>query len=152
MILETFELFIEAEHDSACLGRERTRSELIPFSVRTTTIDEDEVLLAMAEELGKFVPYVGGGTIHLAGARWNSFLRLRKQSAGQSSRVPVQSGRATANQHRRPLHPPRHQSKFKHCELRPRVVFAAPVGDPHLVTGLSATSTVALQSDFALLC
>ncbi|CAL9248666.1 unnamed protein product [Arabidopsis halleri] len=36
------------------LGEERTRKELIPF------LDDDEVLLAMAEELGVFIPYVGG--------------------------------------------------------------------------------------------
>merc|ERR1711865_19074 len=41
------------------LGEERTRSELIPF-LHENTDDEDEVLLAMAEELGEFVPYVGG--------------------------------------------------------------------------------------------
>lgn len=41
------------------LGEERTRSELLPFLVENND-DEDEVLLAMAEELGKFVPYVGG--------------------------------------------------------------------------------------------
>ena len=41
------------------LGEERTRSELIPFLTESND-DEDEVLLAMAEELGKFVPYVGG--------------------------------------------------------------------------------------------
>lgn len=41
------------------LGEERTRSELIPF-ISETNDDEDEVLLSLAEELGKFVPYVGG--------------------------------------------------------------------------------------------
>lgn len=41
------------------LGEERTRSELLPFLVENND-DEDEVLLAMAEELGKFVPFVGG--------------------------------------------------------------------------------------------
>jgi serine/threonine-protein phosphatase 2A regulatory subunit A len=41
------------------LGEERTRTELIPFLTESND-DEDEVLLAMAEELGKFVPYVGG--------------------------------------------------------------------------------------------
>eukprot|EP00878_Enallax_costatus_P012475 GHUV01013028.1.p1 GENE.GHUV01013028.1~~GHUV01013028.1.p1 ORF type:complete len:408 (+),score=107.31 GHUV01013028.1:178-1401(+) len=41
------------------LGEERTRSELLPFLIENND-DEDEVLLAMAEELGKFVPYVGG--------------------------------------------------------------------------------------------
>jgi serine/threonine-protein phosphatase 2A regulatory subunit A len=32
---------------------------LLPFLIENND-DEDEVLLAMAEELGKFVPYVGG--------------------------------------------------------------------------------------------
>ena len=41
------------------LGEERTRAELIPF-LADSNDDEDEVLLAMAEELGNFVPYVGG--------------------------------------------------------------------------------------------
>lgn len=41
------------------LGEERTRKELIPF-LNDSSEDEDEVLLAMAEELGRFVPYVGG--------------------------------------------------------------------------------------------
>ena len=41
------------------LGEDRTRKELIPF-LSESNDDEDEVLLAMAEELGNFVPYVGG--------------------------------------------------------------------------------------------
>lgn len=41
------------------LGEERTRNELIPF-LSENNDDDDEVLLAMAEELGAFVPYVGG--------------------------------------------------------------------------------------------
>lgn len=41
------------------LGEERTRKELIPFLVENND-DDDEVLLAMAEELGNFIPYVGG--------------------------------------------------------------------------------------------
>lgn len=41
------------------LGEERTRRELIPF-LTDNCDDEDEVLLAMAEELGTFVPLVGG--------------------------------------------------------------------------------------------
>lgn len=35
------------------LGEERTRSELIPF-LTETIYDEDEVLLALAEQLGTF--------------------------------------------------------------------------------------------------
>ncbi|MCO5555547.1 hypothetical protein L7F22_009092 [Adiantum nelumboides] len=38
---------------------ERTRKELIPF-LSENNDDDDEVLLAMAEELGAFIPYVGG--------------------------------------------------------------------------------------------
>lgn len=41
------------------LGVERTRSELIPF-LTETIYDEDEVLLALAEQLGSFTPLVGG--------------------------------------------------------------------------------------------
>ena len=41
------------------LGEERTRKELVPFLTETSD-DEDEMLLALTEELGKFVPYVGG--------------------------------------------------------------------------------------------
>mmetsp|Transcript_9695 Transcript_9695/g.16828 ORF Transcript_9695/g.16828 Transcript_9695/m.16828 type:complete len:582 (+) Transcript_9695:62-1807(+) len=43
------------------LGEQRTRDELIPFLVESID-DEDEVLLAVAEELGNFVPFVGGPT------------------------------------------------------------------------------------------
>lgn len=41
------------------MGEERTRRELIPF-LNDNSDDEDEVLLVMAEELGKFVALVGG--------------------------------------------------------------------------------------------
>jgi len=41
------------------LGEDRTVRELIPF-LKDSTDDEDEVLLAMADELGNFVQYVGG--------------------------------------------------------------------------------------------
>ncbi|KAH6589739.1 hypothetical protein BASA50_009832 [Batrachochytrium salamandrivorans] len=41
------------------LGAERTRDELIPF-LDESVDDEDEILLALAEELGGFVDYVGG--------------------------------------------------------------------------------------------
>jgi HEAT repeat protein len=41
------------------LGEERTRNELVPFLTENCD-DEDEVLLAMAEQLGDFVPFVGG--------------------------------------------------------------------------------------------
>ena len=41
------------------LGEERTRKELIPF-LSENNDDDDKVLLVMAEELGVFIPYVGG--------------------------------------------------------------------------------------------
>lgn len=41
------------------LGEERTRTELIPF-LTETIYDEDEVLLALAEQLGTFTSLVGG--------------------------------------------------------------------------------------------
>ncbi len=41
------------------LGEERTRKELVPF-LQESKDDEDEVLQAIAEELGDFVPFVGG--------------------------------------------------------------------------------------------
>ncbi|XP_070201288.1 serine/threonine-protein phosphatase 2A 65 kDa regulatory subunit A alpha isoform-like isoform X2 [Littorina saxatilis] len=41
------------------LGVERTRTELIHF-LTDTIYDEDEVLLALAEQLGNFTPLVGG--------------------------------------------------------------------------------------------
>ncbi|KND03739.1 protein phosphatase 2A structural subunit TPD3 [Spizellomyces punctatus DAOM BR117] len=41
------------------LGPERTREELIPF-LEDSIDDEDEVLLALADELGNFVDYLGG--------------------------------------------------------------------------------------------
>ncbi|KAK4218078.1 armadillo-type protein [Rhypophila decipiens] len=41
------------------LGDERTREELIPF-LDESVEDEDEVLVALSEELGKFIEYVGG--------------------------------------------------------------------------------------------
>uniref|UniRef100_A0A7S0Y9B7 TOG domain-containing protein n=1 Tax=Polytomella parva TaxID=51329 RepID=A0A7S0Y9B7_9CHLO len=41
------------------LGEERTRNELLPF-LADNVDDEDEVLLAQAEQLGNFVPLVGG--------------------------------------------------------------------------------------------
>ena len=44
---------------SLALGEERTRSELIPF-VSELMDDEDEVLCALAEQLGAFLPLVGG--------------------------------------------------------------------------------------------
>lgn len=58
------------------LGHERTREDLVPFLERAVPRasraatdtgageameDEDEVLIALADELGNFVEYVGGG-------------------------------------------------------------------------------------------
>ncbi|ANB13744.1 protein phosphatase 2A structural subunit TPD3 [Sugiyamaella lignohabitans] len=45
---------------SLALGKERTRTELVPFLEEVTQEDEDEVLTVLAEELGGFIPYVGG--------------------------------------------------------------------------------------------
>jgi len=42
------------------LGPERTRTELVPYLTNECVDDEDEVLLALADELGKFSEYVGG--------------------------------------------------------------------------------------------
>ena len=44
---------------ATALGAERTRSELIPF-LTDSNDDEDECLLAIAEELGNLIPKVGG--------------------------------------------------------------------------------------------
>ncbi|KHO00825.1 protein phosphatase PP2A regulatory subunit A [Metarhizium album ARSEF 1941] len=41
------------------LGAERTRDELIPF-LDESVEDEDEVLVALSDELGSFIEYVGG--------------------------------------------------------------------------------------------
>lgn len=52
------------------LGVERTRSELIPF-LTETIYDEDEVLLALAEQLGNFTPLVGGSEfVHFLLVSW----------------------------------------------------------------------------------
>lgn len=45
---------------SLALGPERTRDELIPFLREVAHEDEDEVYAALAEQLGHFVPLVGG--------------------------------------------------------------------------------------------
>lgn len=42
------------------LDKERTRSELVPFLEEVTQDDEDEVLTVLAEEMGNFIPYLGG--------------------------------------------------------------------------------------------
>lgn len=42
------------------LGVERTKVELIPF-LTDSIYDEDEVLLTLAQQLGRFVPLVGDG-------------------------------------------------------------------------------------------
>lgn len=42
------------------LGEARTRAELVPFLADAGRDDEDEVLQAVAEQLGDFVPLVGG--------------------------------------------------------------------------------------------
>ena len=47
---------------ATALGPERTRDELVPYlnEMAAEHEDEDEVLLAMAEELGKLIDHVGG--------------------------------------------------------------------------------------------
>lgn len=47
---------------SESLGAERSRSELIPFLIDSCTDEDDEVMLAMAVELPKLVPLLGGPT------------------------------------------------------------------------------------------
>lgn len=42
------------------LGAQRTRDELIPFLTEVAQDDEDEVFAILAEQLGTFVPFVGG--------------------------------------------------------------------------------------------
>lgn len=44
---------------ATALGPERTREELLPF-LQEIIDDDDEVLIALAEELGRGVPWVGG--------------------------------------------------------------------------------------------
>lgn len=44
---------------AVALGPERTRNELVPY-LTDSTDDDDEVLVALAEELGGFAQYVGG--------------------------------------------------------------------------------------------
>lgn len=61
---EDVQLRLNAIHSiptiALALGPDRAREELIPF-LRESVDDEDEVLLALAEELGKnFEEYVGG--------------------------------------------------------------------------------------------
>lgn len=46
---------------ASVLGEQRTREELLPF-VTDGTDDDDEVLLALANSLGKLIPLVGGGS------------------------------------------------------------------------------------------
>ena len=61
---------------AVALGEERTRNELIPF-LNESIDDEDEVLLALAEELGNFVAYVGGAA-HANALLPPLLLRLRQ--------------------------------------------------------------------------
>lgn len=61
---EDVQLRLNAIHSiptiALALGPERAREELVPF-LQDSVDDEDEVLLALAEELGKnFEEYVGG--------------------------------------------------------------------------------------------
>ncbi|SCU84848.1 LANO_0C02542g1_1 [Lachancea nothofagi CBS 11611] len=42
------------------LGPQRARDELVPFLTEVAQDDEDEVFAVLAEQLGKFVPFIGG--------------------------------------------------------------------------------------------
>jgi serine/threonine-protein phosphatase 2A regulatory subunit A len=62
---EDVQLRLNAIHSlptiALALGPERAREELVPF-LQDSVDDEDEVLLALAEELGRnFEEYIGGG-------------------------------------------------------------------------------------------
>merc|ERR1712000_139123 len=88
------------------LGPERTREELIPF-LDESVEDEDEVLVALSEELGNFLDYLGG-------SEWGHVLlsppgepRCDRgaRSPGQGCRVPEQDLRRTLRPtNRRILH------------------------------------------------
>ena len=54
----------QLETIATALGPQRTREELLPF-LNESVDDEDEVLLVLAEELTKFIGFVGGNE-HLA--------------------------------------------------------------------------------------
>ncbi|SCU82019.1 LAFA_0C08592g1_1 [Lachancea sp. 'fantastica'] len=45
---------------AVALGPQRARDELIPFLSEVAQDDEDEVFTVLAEQLGKFVPFIGG--------------------------------------------------------------------------------------------
>eukprot|EP00518_Triparma_eleuthera_P012737 CAMPEP_0182485556 /NCGR_PEP_ID=MMETSP1319-20130603/45486_1 /TAXON_ID=172717 /ORGANISM="Bolidomonas pacifica, Strain RCC208" /LENGTH=134 /DNA_ID=CAMNT_0024687547 /DNA_START=79 /DNA_END=480 /DNA_ORIENTATION=+ len=45
---------------ASALGVERTRQELLPYLTQSID-DQDEILVALAEQLGNLVPHVGGG-------------------------------------------------------------------------------------------
>mmetsp|Transcript_3983 Transcript_3983/g.15041 ORF Transcript_3983/g.15041 Transcript_3983/m.15041 type:complete len:589 (-) Transcript_3983:1183-2949(-) len=47
-------------HIAQALGSERTRGELIPFLSESSMDDEDDILLALAQQLGDFQKYIGG--------------------------------------------------------------------------------------------
>ena len=60
---EDVQLRLNAIHSiptiALALGPDRARQELVPF-LQDSVDDEDEVLLALAEELGTFEEYIGG--------------------------------------------------------------------------------------------
>lgn len=60
---EDVQLRLNAIHNiptiALALGPDRARQELVPF-LQDSVDDEDEVLLALAEELGTFDEYIGG--------------------------------------------------------------------------------------------
>ncbi|KAK7206537.1 armadillo-type protein [Myxozyma melibiosi] len=79
------------------LGPERTRTELIPF-LEDSIDDEDEVLTVLAEELGKFVPYVGGETF--AGVEE---LLVREKAVESLNTVCAEMSQEQAEEHFMPL-------------------------------------------------
>lgn len=97
------------------LGPERTRGELLPFLAESID-DEDEVLLALAEELGDFLNEVGGtqhasllvqplenlATVEETIVRDKAVESLRRLSA-QVTQLSVQDGKTLHVEHMYPL-------------------------------------------------
>ena len=75
------------------LGPERTRDELVPF-LDESIDDEDEVLLALAEELGTFVDYVGGAAFaHLLLAPLENLAAVEETVVRDKVRAPWTANR-----------------------------------------------------------
>ena len=90
------------------LGEERTRKELIPF-LNASSEDDDEVLLAMAEELGNFVPYVGGSEyahtllVPLETLCCTEETVVREQAVKSLSQVGAELSASSTEEHLHPL-------------------------------------------------